>query len=108
MAELNSRREEGERRRRWEVLSDRGDAPLLRRGPIGHLCRVEYPSFGVEAEAEVGQAPEVDGGDPVASHSWLRSTPPVTDPAVAAGDEPGDGALDHGPVLTVGVGDFRG
>jgi hypothetical protein len=57
----------------------------------------------VPVEAEVEEASEVDGGGSDAEGEAVAVDAAVSAAAVAVGDEPGDGAFDHGPVLSVVV-----
>jgi hypothetical protein len=52
-------------------------------------------------EAEVEESPEVDGGDAGGQADAVAFDASVADSPVVVGDEPGDGAFDHGPVLAV-------
>ena len=51
----------------------------------------------VVVEAEVDESTQVDGGDPDVETGLVAGEAVVADSAVAVGDEPGDGAFDHGP-----------
>lgn len=54
-------------------------------------------------EAEVDEPAEVERGEPGGEPLLVAVHAAVADLAVPAGDEPGDGAFDHGPVLSVVV-----
>src|SRR6185312_9603608 len=66
----------------------------------GRLCQGPGP---VEAgEAEVEQSAQVQPGHPVVQPQVVGGGSAEPQPPVPAGDQPGDGAFDHGPMLTVG------
>src|SRR4051812_44749189 len=54
-------------------------------------------------ESEVDESAQVDGRDPDAETVVVALHTAVADSPVAFGDEPGDGAFDHGPPLSVVV-----
>src|SRR5690606_6404955 len=65
------------------------------------------PAVGPVCEPEGDEPPEVDGGDAVGEPELVAVDAAVAEPPAAA-HEPGDAALDHGPVLSVEVGEGVG
>ncbi len=80
-------------------------------GPVGEVPSLPSPALrsgdcppgGVVVEAEVEESSEVDRRGSVADADAVAFDATEPDPAVSVGDEPGDGAFDHGPVLAVVV-----
>ena len=68
----------------------------------GWLCAAlgQCPGGAVVGQAEVDQPAQVERGSSVVQPVVVLNRSAAVQPAVAAG-EPGDGAFDHGPVLTV-------
>ena len=62
----------------------------------------ELPSL-VPSDAEVDEAFQVDRGATVGESDLVAGDAPVADFAAVTSDQPGDGAFDHGPVLSVGL-----
>src|SRR2546428_9838518 len=75
-------------------------------GGCGRSCRGcsgsgDRPGSVGSGEAEVEQPAEVQGGGAGLEPGVVLGDASVADLAVPAGDEPGDGAFDHGSVLAV-------
>ena len=67
---------------------------------LGPLCG-ERPVPVVVVESEVDESSQVDGSDPGSEGGVVAGDAAVADSAVTVGDEPGDGAFDHGSPAAV-------
>src|SRR3989304_1135142 len=73
------------------------------RGPrLAFRARPPPAPSGV-LQTEVDQTREVNRRDPVRQPHLIADDAAVADPAVAAGDEPGDRSLDHGAMSAVSI-----
>ncbi len=72
-------------------------------GAGGDPVSGDCPGSLVVVEAEVDEPAEVDGGDAQGELRPVGFDALVTDPAVPVGNDPREGAFDHGPILAVVV-----
>src|SRR5712692_505962 len=72
-------------------------------GPEGLRWSGRQDPSSIVVEPEIDEPSQVDRGDPVGQSQLVSSDPPVADPAVAGGNQPGAGTLHHGAKLSVGT-----